>query len=50
MDIEEWLNNARHCNCEHSILKDPHHKHIITGELRIVKDRELCALLTKGQN
>ena len=27
-----------------------HHKHIITGDLRILKDRKLCTLFTKGPN
>ena len=50
IDVEEWLSNTHHCNCEHSIFKDLHHQHIITGDLRIVKDRILHALLIKGPN
>ena len=42
--------NTHHCNCEHSVFKDPHHKHIIIGDLRIVKDRKFCTLLTKVPN
>ena len=50
IDTEEWLSNTHHCNCEHSIFKHPHHKHIITCDLRIMKDRKLHALLTRRPN
>ena len=29
---------------------DPHHKHIITGDLRITENKKLRKLLTKGPN
>ena len=48
IDVEEGLNNTTHFNCEHSVFNDLHHKHIITGDLRRLKDRKLCALLPKG--
>ena len=35
------------CECEHSPFIDPHHKHIITGDIRIVGNSKL---LTKGPN
>ena len=47
IDVEEWFNNAHHCNREDSVFKGAHHKHIITGDLRIAKDRKFRALLTK---
>ena len=33
--------------CEHSLFIDPNHKHIITGDLRIVGNSKLWKLLTK---
>ena len=38
------------CDCDSSDFTDPHHKHIITGDLRIVQNPKLRKLLTKGQN
>ena len=36
------------CHCADSSFCDPHHKHIITGDLRITKINKLSKLLTKG--
>ena len=38
------------CDCVSSDFSDPHHKHIITGDLRIVQNCKLRKLLTKGPN
>ena len=38
------------CSCSTSTFSDPHHKHIITGDLRIVENSKLRKLLTKGPN
>ena len=38
------------CECEHSEFSDPHHGHIVTGDLRVVEHRKLRSLLTKGPN
>ena len=38
------------CDCENSQFCDPHHKHVITGDLRIVENSKLRQLLTKGPN
>ena len=38
------------CDCEQSIYKDRHHKHILTGNLDIVENCELKQLLSKGLN
>ena len=35
---------------EHSEFCDPHHKHVITGDLRVVSNPKLRKLLTKGPN
>ena len=50
LDIEEFLANRNSipCACENSPFKDPHHNHIITGDLRIVKNNKLRKLICKG--
>ncbi len=39
-----------HCNCANSEFKDVDHGHVITGDLRIVKNGKLRKLLCKGPN
>ena len=36
------------CNCHSSNFKDPHHQHIITGNLDIIKNQTLKGLFEKG--
>ena len=38
------------CSCSESSFKDPHHEHIVTGDLEIVKNDELKWLLKQGPN
>ena len=38
------------CSCSESNFCDPHHKHIVTGDLRIIENSKLRKLLTKGPN
>ena len=38
------------CKCNESPFCDPHHKHIVTGDLRIIDNRKLRKLLSKGPN
>ena len=38
------------CLCEGSIYKDPHHGHIITGDLNVVDNTKLRNLFKKGPN
>ena len=38
------------CDCENSEFCDPHHGHIITGDLRIIKNNKLRKLRTKGSS
>ena len=38
------------CSCSESEFCDPHHKHIVTGNLRVVENQKLRKLLTKGPN
>ena len=42
--------NSEPCDCENSSFCDPNHKHIITGDLRIVENTKLGKLLSKGPN
>ena len=36
------------CDCANSIYKDPHHGHIVTGDLGIIQNESLRNLLKKG--
>ena len=38
------------CNCTSSKFIDPHHQHIITGDLSIIENTKLRLLLSKGLN
>ena len=38
------------CECEQSDFKDPHHGHVVTGDLRIVDNIKLRNLFKKGPN
>ena len=49
-DEVSFVRNLPSCKCEHSEFCDPHHKHIITGDLRVVSNPKLRKLLTKGPN
>ena len=42
--------NTDQFDCPDSSFCDPHHKHIITGNLRIIKNSKLKKLLAKGPN
>ena len=35
-------------DCTNSSFRHPHHKHVITGDLRIIKNNKLRELITKG--
>ena len=45
-----FVRNLPSCECQSSEFKDPHHNHIITGDLRVVQNQKLRKLLTKGPN
>ena len=38
------------CDCQSSEFCDPHHKHIVSGDLRVVSNQKLRKLLSKGPN
>ena len=42
--------NTDLCKCKESKFCDPHHKHVVTGDLRIVENQKLRKLLAKGPN
>ena len=50
IDVQQFLedDSVLPCNCSNSPYIDPHHKHIITGNLSIVKNNKLRKLFTKG--
>ena len=45
-----YVRNLPSCECHTSEFKDPHHNHVITGDLRVVQNPKLRKLLTKGPN
>ena len=42
--------NTDSCICKDSEFCDPNHQHVITGDLRIIENKKLRKLLTKGPN
>ena len=38
------------CDCEKSKFCNPHHKYIITGDLRIIENKKFRKILTKSPN
>ena len=49
-DEVSFTTNTGECQCSQSRFCDLNHKHIITGDLRIVENVKLRKLLTKGPN
>ena len=49
-DEISFTRDTSSCECESSTFCDPHHKHIITGDLRLIENVKLRKLLTKGPN
>ena len=45
-----FVNNLPSCECQNSEFCDPHHKHIVSGDLRIIENSKLRKLLSKGPN
>ena len=50
LDVEAFISDPSSlpCDCGDSEFKDGHHGHIISGDLRIVRDNKLRKLFTKG--
>ena len=38
------------CTCSESMHTDPHHGHVVTGDLRIIENSKLRKLFSKGPN
>ena len=38
------------CSCSESMYSDPHHGHVVTGDLRIIENAKLQKLFSKGPN
>ena len=47
---EKWKYDETSCDCEESEFKDEHHKHVVTGKLKIVREKNLQKLCRKGPN
>ena len=45
-----FVENLPSCECTSSEFCDPHHKHIISGDLRIITNQKLRKLISKGPN
>ena len=48
--INSVTNSQFPCSCSESTFCDPHHGHIVTGDLRIVENAKLRKLFSKGPN
>jgi hypothetical protein len=48
---DDWkVDNSHTCDCKDSKFRDPYHKHIVTGDLRLIENNKLRSLLCKGPN
>ena len=45
-----FVENLPSCDCANSEFCDPHHKHIVSGDLRIISNTKLRKLFSKGPN
>ena len=45
-----FIENLPICDCSSSEFCDPHHKHIVSGDLRIISNTKLRKLFSKGPN
>ena len=53
IEIDEdvsFIRDLPKCDCQNSQFCDPYHKHIVTGDLRVVTNDKLRQLLGKGPN
>ena len=50
LDLDLFLTNpdSLPCKCNNSPFADRHHKHIVTGDLRIIRNNVLRKLFIKG--
>ncbi len=45
-----FVENLPSCDCTSSEFCDPHHKHIVSGDLRIISNTKLRKIISKGPN
>ena len=53
IDIDEdvsIIQNLPSCDCLNSEFCDPHHGHIVSGDLRVISNSKLRKLFSKGPN
>ena len=50
LDTTTYGTGIQTCTCEHSVFRDKHHGHILTGDLRIIENTRLRKLMSKGPN
>ena len=50
LTINSESNSLFPCSCSESVYCDPHHGHIVTGDLRIIENAKLRKLFSKGPN
>ena len=52
LDVDDFIAHYDNlqCNCENSKFTDPHHKHVITGDLSIIEHDLLRKLMQQGPN
>ena len=48
IESKDWKSDHVSCHCTDSKFIDKHHKHIVTGDLRIIANKKLRNLLLKG--
>ena len=48
IQTDDWKSDDFSCSCKDSKFIDGHHKHVITGDLRIIANKKLRNLLIKG--
>ena len=49
-DEVSFIRDLPSCDCRSSEFCDPHHKHIVSGDLRVVSNQKIRKLLSKGPN
>ena len=49
-DDVSFIRDLPQCDCQNSSFCDPHHKHVVTGDLRIIENSKLRKLFSKGPN
>jgi hypothetical protein len=46
---DDWKSdNSNTCDCSMSVFNDPHHGHIVTGNLKVIENKQLRKLLCLG--